>query len=177
VYQSLQQTVTSVAIDFYTSYGRLTTSTGVWKNIVSSPLFVGCTKNHKSHYTTISGPCIQSSPKLPPARGLLHSSRQTVPHTRSGDSEATVADSDTRAWHRYLGWMNRRRFCLRKGGRQEHICLITTMFCFNEFAFTVQLKHKINSVQIFGFILVSFYFTTGHFHTRVLCKECSIFLF
>ena len=38
----------------------------------------------------------------------------------------------------HLGWMNRRRFCLQKGGNQEHISLITIMFCFHEFAFTVQ---------------------------------------
>ena len=49
------------------------------------------------------------------------------------------------------------------------------MFCFNEFAFTVQVKHKINSTQILGFILICLYFTTGHFRTRVLCKECSLF--
>jgi len=40
-----------------------------------------------------------------------------------------------------------------QGGSQEHISLIT-MFCFNEFAFTVQVKHKINSIQILGFILI-----------------------
>jgi len=28
------------------------------------------------------------------------------------------------------------------------------MFCFNEFAFTVQVKHKINSIQILGFIYI-----------------------
>jgi len=28
------------------------------------------------------------------------------------------------------------------------------MFCFNDFAFTVQVKHKINSIQILGFILI-----------------------
>ena len=67
--------------------------------------------------------------------------------------------------------MNRRRFCLQKGGSQEHICLITIMFCFNEFAFTVQVKHKINSIQIHGFILIWLNFTTGHFHTWLLCKE------
>jgi len=50
--------------------------------------------------------------------------------------------------------MNRRRFCLQKGGSEEHISLINTMFCFNEFAFTVQVKHKINSTQILGFILM-----------------------
>jgi len=33
--------------------------------------------------------------------------------------------------------MNRRRFCLQKGGSQEHISLITTMFCVNEFAFNI----------------------------------------
>jgi len=67
--------------------------------------------------------------------------------------------------------MNRRRFCLQKGGNLEHISLITMMFCFNEFAFTVQVKHKINSIQILGFILICLYFTTSHFHTCVLCKE------
>jgi len=51
------------------------------------------------------------------------------------------------------------------------------MFCFNEFAFTVQVKHKINSIQILGFNLICLYFTTAHFHTCVLCKECSLFLF
>jgi len=39
----------------------------------------------------------------------------------------------------HLGWMNRRRFCLQKGGSQK-FCLINIMFCFNEFAFTVQVK-------------------------------------
>ena len=42
------------------------------------------------------------------------------------------------------------------------------MFCFNEFAFTVKVKHKINSKQILGFILICLYFTTGHFHTCVV---------
>ena len=50
------------------------------------------------------------------------------------------------------------------------------MFCFNEFAFTVQVKHKINSTQILGLILICLYFSTGHFHTCVLCNECSIYL-
>ena len=78
---------------------------------------------------------------------------------------------------RHLGWRNRRRFGLQKGGSQEHMSLITIMFCFNEFAFIVQVKHKINSTQILGFILICFYFTTGHFHTCVLYRECSIFPF
>ena len=74
--------------------------------------------------------------------------------------------------------MNRRRFCLLEGGSQEHISLITIMFSFNEFAFTVQVKHKKrNSTQILGFILICLYFTTGHFHTCVLCKEYSLFPF
>ena len=51
------------------------------------------------------------------------------------------------------------------------------MFCFNEYAFTVEVKHKINSTQILGFILICLYFTTGHFHTCVLGKECSLFAF
>ena len=53
------------------------------------------------------------------------------------------------------------------------------MFYFNEFAFTVQVKRKINrpSIQILGFILICLYFTTGRFHTCVLCKECSLFAF
>jgi len=48
--------------------------------------------------------------------------------------------------------------------------LITIMFCYNEFAFTVQVKHKINSTQILGFIVICLYFTTGHFHTCTLQK-------
>jgi len=51
------------------------------------------------------------------------------------------------------------------------------MFCFNEFAFTIEVKQKINSTQIPGFILICLYFTTGHFHTRVLCKEWACFLY
>jgi len=51
------------------------------------------------------------------------------------------------------------------GSQEEHISLITIMFCFDELAFTVQVKHKINSTQILGFILISLYFTTGHIHT------------
>jgi len=41
--------------------------------------------------------------------------------------------------------MNMRRFSLQKGGSQEHICLITI--------FTVQVIHKINSIQILVCIL------------------------
>ena len=48
---------------------------------------------------------------------------------------------------------------------------------FYEFAFTVQVKHEINSTQILGFILICLYFTTGHFHTCVLCKECGVAYF
>ena len=51
------------------------------------------------------------------------------------------------------------------------------MFCFNEFAFTVQVKHKINSKQILGFILICLYFTTGHFHICVLTKNVAYFPF
>jgi len=36
-----------------------------------------------------------------------------------------------------------------QGGSEEHISLITVMFSFNEFAFTVQVEHKINSVDKF----------------------------
>ena len=50
------------------------------------------------------------------------------------------------------------------------------MFCLNEFAFTVQVKHK-NSIQILGFILICLYFTTGHLHPGVLCEECSLLPF
>ena len=48
-----------------------------------------------------------------------------------------------------------------QGGSQVHISLIAIMFCFNEFAFTVQVKHKINSILILGFILICLYFTTA----------------
>jgi len=50
------------------------------------------------------------------------------------------------------------------------------MCCFNEFAFTVKVKHKINSTQILGFILMCLYFTTGHFHTCTLQRMQPIFL-
>ena len=50
------------------------------------------------------------------------------------------------------------------------------MFCFNEFEFTVQVKHKINSTQILGFIWICLYFTTGHF-TRVFAKNVAYFPF
>jgi len=52
------------------------------------------------------------------------------------------------------------------------------MFCLNEFAFTIQVKHKINSIQILGFILICLYFTTVHYHTCVLgsvFSDCVIF--
>jgi len=65
-----------------------------------------------------------------------------------------------------------------QGGSEEHISLKTVLFYFNEFAFTVQVKHKIDSTQILGFILICLYFATNHFHTCVLlCKECSQFPF
>jgi len=69
-------------------------------------------------------------------------------------------------------------YSYNQAGSQENISLITIMFCFNEFAFTVQVKHKLNSTQISGFILICLYFTTGHFHTCTLQRmlECSIFL-
>jgi len=41
------------------------------------------------------------------------------------------------------------------------------MFCFNEFTFTIQVKHKMNSTHILGFILICLYFTTGHFHWKL----------
>jgi len=51
------------------------------------------------------------------------------------------------------------------------------MFCFNEFAFTVQVKHKINSTQILGFIFMSVFYDWPFPHVcRLLCKECSISL-
>jgi len=64
-----------------------------------------------------------------------------------------------------------------RGSSQEHISLIIMLFCFNEFAFTVQVKHKINSrpTQILGFILICLYFTTGHFHTCVFYKNVAYF--
>jgi len=37
-------------------------------------------------------------------------------------------------------------------------------------------KSNANSTQIFGFIFICLSFTTGHFHTRVLCKECILIL-
>jgi len=48
------------------------------------------------------------------------------------------------------------------------------MFCFNELAFTVQVKHKINSIRILGFVLICLYFTTSHFHTCTLQRMSPI---
>ena len=50
------------------------------------------------------------------------------------------------------------------------------MFCFNGLAFTVQVRHKINSIQILGYILICLYFTTGHFHTCTLQRMYPISL-
>ena len=36
---------------------------------------------------------------------------------------------------------------LIKVAAKNSICVITAMFCFNEFAFTVQVKHKINTIK------------------------------
>ena len=47
------------------------------------------------------------------------------------------------------------------------------MFCFNEFAFTVQLKHKINSTQILGFVLYEWPFPHVYFAKTV--AYCSVF--
>ena len=55
-----------------------------------------------------------------------------------------------------------------QSGSEEHISLITVMFCFNQFAFTVQVEHKISTTPFFGFILICLYFTAGHFHTCTL---------
>jgi len=55
-------------------------------------------------------------------------------------------------------------FCKQNILLQPRLELRRTYFfnhynCFDEFAFTVQVKHKINSVQILGFILICLYFT------------------
>jgi len=70
--------------------------------------------------------------------------------------------------------MNRRRFCLQKGGSQEHISFITIKVLFNEFAFTIQVKHKINSMQIVGFYFDMFVFYDW---PCVLCKNVAYFPF
>jgi len=36
---------------------------------------------------------------------------------------------------------------LIKMAAKNIICVITVMFCFNEFAFIVQVKHKINTIK------------------------------
>ena len=67
-----------------------------------------------------------------------------------------------------------------QGGSQQHISLITVMVCFNEFAFAVQVKHRISSTQILGFILICLYFYLRlaiSTHVGILCKECSYFPF
>jgi len=50
------------------------------------------------------------------------------------------------------------------------------MFCFNEFAFTVQVKHKINSIQLLALFWYVCILRLA-ISTRVLCKECSLFAF
>ena len=47
------------------------------------------------------------------------------------------------------------------------------MFCFNEFAFTDQVKHKINSIQILG----TFVFYDWPFPHAYTFKKCSLFPF
>ena len=55
------------------------------------------------------------------------------------------------------------------------------MFCFNEFAFTVQDKQtqKISSTQILGYILICLYFTTCRFHSThvYFAKDVAYFPF
>jgi len=51
------------------------------------------------------------------------------------------------------------------------------MFSFNAFAFTAQVTHKINSIQIIGLILICLHFTTVHFHTCTLHRMQPIYLF
>jgi len=51
------------------------------------------------------------------------------------------------------------------------------MFCFNEFAFTVQVKHKINSTQILGFISICLYLTTWPFPHVYFAKNAAYFPF
>jgi len=56
-----------------------------------------------------------------------------------------------------------------QGGRkEEHISLITIVFCFNAFAFTVYVKHKINSTQILGFILICLFYDWPFAHMCTL---------
>jgi len=60
----------------------------------------------------------------------------------------------------------------------KNISLITIMFCFNEFAFTAEVKHKINSIQILGFILICLYFYHWPFpHMCTLHRMQPIYLF
>ena len=76
----------------------------------------------------------------------------------------------------HLGWMNRRRSCLQKCGSQEHISLITIIFSFNEFAFTVQVKHKINSIQILGYDCIYVFYDWPFPHMCTL-QRISLFPF
>jgi len=73
------------------------------------------------------------------------------------------------------GWVNKRTgwdSVYRNVAAKNINSLITIMFCFNEFAFTVQVKHKISSTQILGFILMCLYFTTGYsISTRVYLAQ------
>ena len=64
--------------------------------------------------------------------------------------------------------VNKFSYSSNQSGSEEHICLITLMFCFNEFAFTVQVEHKISTTPFLDFILICLYFTASHFHTCTL---------
>jgi len=54
----------------------------------------------------------------------------------------------------FVGWIGGDFVYRKVAVKNIYISLITIMFCFNEFAFTVQVKHKINSIQILGFIYI-----------------------
>jgi len=53
----------------------------------------------------------------------------------------------------HLSWMNRRRFCVQKGGSEEYISLITIMFCFNE----LNAAHRQSSRNLARYSRLSLY--------------------
>jgi len=115
-----------------------------------------CSLQGTEYLPQAKGTFIDLLPKLDVARG-----RYSQPCSQVGNSDAASCyQHSSNLFHfkwlkKYVllschrGWMNR-RFCLQKDDSQEHISLITTMFCCREFAFAVKsnTKQKVGPTQI-----------------------------
>ena len=69
-------------------------------------------------------------------------------------------------WRIHFGWMNRRRFSLQKGGSQEHISLITIMFCFNKFALRLVISTHVYFAKNIAYFL---------FNSWLSFSDCVVF--